>query len=252
MPRRLLELRPFEPDKLKRARPLPAPMGFAWETPPRIVGHRGNPAEADENTLASFRAARDAGVGAVELDVRMTRDGVLVVHHDAELGRVAAGEGLVEELRADALPPLVPTLRDVLLALPGMLVDAEIKPDAANAEDVPAALAELVVELGARERILATSFAPELADAYAAALDVPAGAILPFAPEPEDLAAWPRLAWVMLAQDAALPEVLANLRANRRRVGVWTVNDEKDADALLAAGADCVITDRPRALGRRR
>lgn len=226
-------------------------MAFGWDDPPRVVGHRGNPAEAPENTLASFRAAWDAGARAVELDVRMTRDGVLVVHHDAELGRVLPGDGLIEDLPAKALPVGLPTLRDVLTQLPpGLLVDAEIKPDALNAEDVPEALARLVHEVGALDRVLVTSFAPELADAYARIVGRPAGAIVPFPPEDEDLAAWPSLSWILLAQDAAIPEVLDKIRASGRRVGVWTVNDAREAEALLAAGASCVITDRPRSLAR--
>jgi len=227
-------------------------MHFGWDDPPRVVGHRGSPTEAPENTLASFRAAWDAGARAIELDVRMTRDGVLVVHHDAELGRVLPGEGLVEELQAKALPPALPTLRDVLTKLPAdLLVDAEIKPDALNAEDVPAALARLVHEAGALDRVLATSFAPELAEAYGRIVGRPAGAILPFPPEDEDLAAWPTLSWIMLAQDAAIPEVLSKIRASGRRVGVWTVNDPRDAEALLAQGASSIITDRPRSLARK-
>jgi glycerophosphoryl diester phosphodiesterase len=230
----------------------PAGVTFRWLDPPRIVGHRGNPAEATENTMAGFLAALDAGVRAVELDVRMTRDGELVVHHDAELGRVVAGHGLVEELRRDEIPALVPGLAEVLTRLPrDLLVDAEIKADAGNAEAVPAALLALVDACDARERVLVTSFAPELADAYAVLAHRPAGMILPFPPDAGELAAWPRLLFVMLAADAALPETLSLVRKEGGVPGVWTVNDADEAGALLAAGAACVITDRPRALARR-
>jgi len=225
---------------------------FRWLPPPRVVGHRGNPAEAPENTMESFRMAWEAGARAVELDVRLTRDGELVVHHDAELGRVAPGTGLIEELRRDEIPALVPSLSEVLTRLPAdLLIDAEIKADAANAEEVPARLAALVDACEARERVLATSFAAELADAYAALVDRPGGLILPFPPGEEDLAAWPRLAFVLLAADAAIPEALALVRKAGRVPCVWTVNDPREAEALWAAGAACVITDRPRSLALR-
>jgi glycerophosphoryl diester phosphodiesterase len=226
---------------------------FRWlADPPRVVGHRGSPAEAPENTLASFRAAMDAGARAIELDVRLTRDGVLVVHHDADLGRVVPGRGAIEELRRDEIPAEAPTFSEVLDALPrDALVDAEIKADAANAEEVPARLLAVVDAHDARDRVLATSFAPELADAYAALAQRPAGMILPFPPDENELARWPRLPFVMLAADAAIPEALAAIRKAGGVAGVWTVNDPAEAEALLAAGAACVITDRPRALARR-
>ncbi len=230
----------------------PSVSAFRWLDPPRVVGHRGNPAEATENTLESFRLALEAGVRAVELDVRMTRDGELVVHHDAELGRVVPGAGLVEELRRSDIPEVVPGLAEVLTRLPSdVLVDAEIKADAANAEEVPARLAALVDACDARERVLATSFAPELADAYAALAQRPGGMILPFPPDEEMLAEWPRLPFVMMASDAAIPEALALVRKRGGVPCVWTVNDAREAEALLAAGAASIITDRPRSLAAR-
>ena len=50
------------------------------------IGHRGAKRELRENTLAAFRRAFERGADAVELDVHATRDGVVVIHHDAELG----------------------------------------------------------------------------------------------------------------------------------------------------------------------
>src|SRR5512140_1438453 len=61
--------------------------------PPLVVGHRGAPARAPENTAASFRAALDAGAGAIELDVGLSKDGHAVVLHDATLDRTTSGRG---------------------------------------------------------------------------------------------------------------------------------------------------------------
>ncbi len=63
----------------------------------RVIGHRGAAALAPENTWASFDAALRVGVDAVETDVRATRDGVLVLLHDAALDRTTDGTGLVHE-----------------------------------------------------------------------------------------------------------------------------------------------------------
>lgn len=68
-----------------------------------IVGHRGAPVEAPENTVASFLTADEIGVGEVETDVRVSSDGQLLMLHDAELDRVAVdpsqrGLGAVADL----------------------------------------------------------------------------------------------------------------------------------------------------------
>jgi glycerophosphoryl diester phosphodiesterase len=58
-----------------------------------VVGHRGNAGQAPENTLVSYREAREAGADLAECDVRLTRDGHLVLLHDATLDRTTDGTG---------------------------------------------------------------------------------------------------------------------------------------------------------------
>lgn len=222
-------------------------MGFAWDSPPRVIGHRGAPHDAVENTLASFEAARAAGARAVELDARLSADGFVVVHHDVELGRVVPGEGRIEDLPVALLRARgVPLLAEVL-ALP-LLVNVEIKADAENAQRLPARVLDVVRATGALERVLVTSFDHALADEYARLSDRPAGAIFPYAPEEADL--MPRLPFVALAEDAAIPETLDALAALGRKTLVWTVNEERSAARLLAEGASGIITDRPGPLAR--
>ena len=62
-----------------------------------VVGHRGAPSRAPENTLASFETALALGVDAIELDVHLSRDAHLVVIHDQNLARTTNGQGLVHE-----------------------------------------------------------------------------------------------------------------------------------------------------------
>lgn len=225
-------------------------MSFHWDEPPRVIGHRGAPREAPENTLASFHACARAGVRAAELDARLTIDGRVVVHHDPELGRIVPGEGRVEDMTADALRAKGVALLEDVLALE-LLLNVELKADASNASDLPARTLELVRRANALDRVLVTSFESELADEYARLAERPAGMILPYAPEPEDLESFPRLRFVALAEDAALPEAIASCRALDRKVLVWTVNDEENARRLLHDGAAGVITDRPGPLARR-
>lgn len=68
----------------------------AWRVR-QIVGHRGSSADRPENTLASFERAIAAGATAVEVDVRRSKDGALILRHDDELGRTTNSTGLVRE-----------------------------------------------------------------------------------------------------------------------------------------------------------
>ena len=90
-----------------------------------VLAHRGASRAAPENTLAAFHLARALGSDAVELDVRRTAEGVLVVHHDPCL---ADGRPIVARSAAE-LPPHVPTLHAALDACAGMWVNIEIKND---------------------------------------------------------------------------------------------------------------------------
>lgn len=87
----------------------------------RIIGHRGAAGIELENTMPSFQKAFDLGVKAVEFDVRATRDGQLVVCHDAHLGRISDRSDLVEDLTYEELQTIplhngarIPLLKDVL------------------------------------------------------------------------------------------------------------------------------------------
>ena len=73
---------------------------------PLIGGHRGNPAEQPENTLASFASAIELGVDMIECDVHLSSDGELVVIHDHTLDRTTNGTGLVRQHRLAELREL--------------------------------------------------------------------------------------------------------------------------------------------------
>ena len=90
-----------------------------------VLAHRGASNARRENTIEAFRMAAELGSDAVELDVRRTSDGVLVVHHDA---RLADGRAIVD-LSAAELPAHVPDLDAALDACTGMWVNVEIKND---------------------------------------------------------------------------------------------------------------------------
>ncbi|MFM7271471.1 MAG: glycerophosphodiester phosphodiesterase [Actinomycetes bacterium] len=226
-------------------------------TTPRILGHRGAPRAARENTLEAFAAALAEGADGVELDVHATADGVLVCHHDCEVPEV----GLIESLDWAALraaAPSVPTLDAVLDLCAGTLVNIEVKnsdgdPGYDPTETAAAAVVALLAVRGGRDEVVVSSFSLASIDRVRA-LDpnVPTGLL--YAP---DLANTDALFaarvgghgslhphWVSLAGDEGAAFV-AECHAAGITVNVWTVNDEPVATSLAAAGVDALITDTP-------
>ena len=109
-----------------------------------VAAHRGWPAVYPENTMESYRAAADLGVDQIENDIRVTRDGELVLIHDAAVDRTTDGHGLVEEMTFRELRALdaggwkgerfrgakIPTLiefMEMVQEYPRMTVDFELK-----------------------------------------------------------------------------------------------------------------------------
>ena len=141
----------------------PAPAYLADSVParrglPLAFAHRG----ADvgrENSLAAFRAAHEAGFAYLELDVRTTSDGELVVFHDETLERVTTGRGRLQEHTWHGLTEVhvggEPLLRfaDLLAALPEARLNVDLKDRAAAP-----AMARLLAEHEAWERVLVASF----------------------------------------------------------------------------------------------
>src|ERR1700735_4784421 len=124
-----------------------------------VFAHRGCTEGFTENTIDAFAEARRLGADGVELDVRLTKDGALAIHHDAEL----PGVGVIPELGAAELPGYVPLLADVLAVCDGMTVNVEIKNAPADpgwdAGEVVAALTAEAIDLaGWTDRVIVSSF----------------------------------------------------------------------------------------------
>jgi glycerophosphoryl diester phosphodiesterase len=126
------------------------------------VGHRGVMGVEPENTLRSFRRAEQAGLDQVELDLHLSKDGALIVMHDADVDRTTDGSGLVRDLTLDEIRGLdaglgerVPVFEEVLEAV-GRPIQAEIK-DVAAAR----ALADTLRAHRATDRVSVLSFHDE-------------------------------------------------------------------------------------------
>ena len=232
---------------------------------PRVIGHRGAAALAPENTLAALRRAADLGVRLVEVDVKLTADGVPILMHDDTLDRTTDGSGPVRDLAAADIGRLdagrwfgdafagepVPTLREALaLAVARDLsINLEIKPCPGRAvETATVALTEARAHWPAdRPPPLISSFNAEaLTAARRAAPDWPM-AIL-FVKPPEDWRAQAdaiSAATIHIAAAETGADSLAELTAAARPVLAYTVNDAARARQLWAAGVAAVFTDVP-------
>lgn len=217
----------------------------------RVIAHRGASAAAPENTVEAFRLARTLGADWVELDARRTRDGAVIVHHDAVL---ADGRTIVE-LDRQELPDHVCDLAVALDACEGMHVNIEIKnwpddPDFDPSERVAEQVVDLVRERGLRDRVLVSCFHrptidrirvldPELATAFLFVLhegtweelaaDVAAGGHRALHP------------WEGFVDEA----MVAAARAHGLELNVWTVDDPERMAQLVALGVDGLCTNVP-------
>ncbi|NDH96893.1 MAG: glycerophosphodiester phosphodiesterase [Actinobacteria bacterium] len=216
---------------------------------PTVIAHRGAREAARENTLPAFRLAREFGAEWVELDARRTADGVVVVHHDAQLadGRVLA------ELTVDELPEFIPSLAEALEECHGMGVNIEIKnlpsdPDYDADHLVSEAVAGVVQAYLGPERTIVSSFNIDTLDRLHA-VDPAIPLAYLFAIGDPAMAIARACAHEMTAIHPYDPLVTASLveRAQDEglAVNVWTVNDPERMKVLAGFGVDGICTDVP-------
>ena len=186
----------------------------------------------------------------VELDVRRTADGKLVVHHDAKIGLKA-----IIRMRAEDMPTYVPSLSDALDACDGMQVNIEIKSDASEPDYDPkqavaCAVVALLAERGDGERMLISSFDRDTIDCvHALAPQLRTGYLF--------MEVWPDASRMMLEVAAAGhvavhpyrkvadAELVSAAHANGLQVNVWTVDKPAEMQHLATLGVDTIITNVP-------
>lgn len=242
--------------------------------PRRLYAHRGASLERPENTLEAFARAVEIGVDGLELDVRVTRDGHVVVVHDesafrmtgvavrwseldlVDAQRLDVGWGFVAP---DGSRPFagqgihVPTFAAVLDAFPSVILNADLKQDPRAIDP----MIELVHSRDAQDRVILASFQTRIAVAlrrkgYRGATALSQG-------EVATLLSLPALLWRQLpftGTAAQVPVSQGPLRFDRTpfiakchslglRVDFWTIDSVEEAERLLALGADGIMTNDP-------
>jgi glycerophosphoryl diester phosphodiesterase len=242
---------------------------------PRVFAHRGGCAIGPENTIAAFDRGLAAGADGLELDVRLSADGIVVVCHDETLDRTTDASGPVASLTAAELSRVdagfrfsdasgqypfraqgigVPTLREVLARYRDVPIIIELKPDT---EEMGRAFAAEVIAAGAVDRVCAAGFGSRSLGAARQAIP----GIASSASQIEvrlalyrSWAGWPPMRPAYGGYQ--VPEHAGNLRVVSPRfvrhahragldVQVWTIDEAGDMERLLGWGVDALISNRP-------
>jgi glycerophosphoryl diester phosphodiesterase len=238
-----------------------------------VYAHRGGAKLRPENTLLAFDHGLSLGADGLEFDVHLSRDGVVVVHHDTTLERTTNGHGALAALTADELSRLdagcqfgppgypyrglaggVPRLDDVLRRYPSIPLIIELK---VNAPELAHRTIDALRAADAIDRAALGSFGTRVlraARAYEPAIRTGSSR------EETRLAlyrSWVR--WPVRRppyREYQVPEVAGTTRVVSPRfvryahdaglaVKVWTVDDDADMRRLLGWGVDAIISDRP-------
>lgn len=233
---------------------------------PLVIAHRGYRTKFPENTLPAFRAAWQAGASMAELDVQWSRDGKLMVHHDATLERCTGIKGFLSERDASFLRTLdagswfspdfrgtkIPFLEEVVAEVPeNAWLNVEVKPESVmGGKSMGKMIAQLADACAPLEgRVLISSFHHAFLARCSRLRNPPLLGLL--SPWWQDSRAVLPLCREMNAfswhpyQNTLTKTGIRRMKAFGFRVYPYTVNDEKRARSLLKAGIDGFFSDDP-------
>ena len=249
-------------------------MRFFHSDRPLVFAHRGGCALGPENTLAAFDLGLRARADGLEMDVHLSADGLVVVHHDETLDRTTSASGPLAAMTANELARVdagcrfaagetypfrnqgvgIPSLTDVLRRYPDTRIIIEMKVDSSAMGE---AVAQVVRQARAAERVCAAGYGARSAAAARTAL--PEMACSASYAEVQSAvyrswARWPprgvrhggyqvpeRLGRLTIVS----PRFIRHAHEAGLKVHVWTVDEEQDIRRLLEWGVDGLITNRP-------
>jgi glycerophosphoryl diester phosphodiesterase len=237
-------------------------MSFLEGSPPRVIAHRGLALEHAENTLGAFGAALVAGADILETDVYLSKDGQVIIAHDADLARVAGRPHLVSELSARELSRIdlgfgegFSTLSEVLEEFPTARFNIDLKNPT-----VVDAFVDTVKKTASTPRVLVASFdentraravlalSPVASSATSAhvmrgraisALGLPIG-FWNIPPEIVALQVPPSHRGLALVT----PSLIGLARRKGLEVHVWTINEPRQMARFWQMGVSGIVTDR--------
>ncbi|MEJ2749393.1 MAG: glycerophosphodiester phosphodiesterase [Anaerolineae bacterium] len=250
---------------------------FAAENGVIVLAHRGFRGQYPENTMLSFQKAAELGVDGLEMDIHATRDGVLVVSHDATVDRVTNGTGRIKGMTLAELRWLdagyrwtpdggqtfpfrgqgitIPTLEEVFTAFPQFWINVDIKQ---RQPAIVTPFVQMIRQFGMAERMMVGSF--DTSTVHRFRQECPEVATAATESEARRLVILNKLGLGRFYRGQAkalqIPERNGRLRIITPRfikdahqsgtaVHVWTVNETADMQRLIEWGADGLMTDYP-------
>ncbi len=229
------------------------------------IGHRGAPGVAPENTVPSFSKAVEIGADGIELDVVLSKDGVIMVFHDYYLQKKTDGQGLLTKYTLPELKALdagssfseeyagtrIPTLQEVVEAMDKKaFIMIEIKTNPFAIPGIENAVAAVISKYNLYNRVVVSSFNPfSLMKVKQVDRNISVGVLhLPFFPAFLNRASFA----TMVRPDVLHPlykmvneSYLQKARSKGYRVIPWTVNDKADMKKMVDMGVDGIITNHP-------
>jgi glycerophosphoryl diester phosphodiesterase len=217
---------------------------------PKIMGHRGAKAYEPENTLRSIRRALDLGVQAVEIDIHLSRDGRLVVIHDATVDRTTNGQGRVADLSWEELRRLdagmgerLPSLEEVVDAVRGRVhLFVELKD--------PLAVEPLAAFFSAQnlfaEAQVISFWHPSLKQLRRLEPKISTGVLFVGCPvDPPALARSADAAALVLNYQYITPVLVQAARQAGLTIAVWNIDEVADLIPLLPLDPDYIGSNAP-------
>ena len=227
-----------------------------------VLAHRGASGYAPENTIPAFQKAIDQKADGFELDVQMTKDGVIVVIHDETIDRTSDGKGWVKDFTLEELRKFnynkthpeyehagIPTMREVfeLVKPTDLVINIEINTGIVF-YPIEEKLLALTKEMGMEERVFYSSFNHYTVKKIHE-LDPSTTVGFLYADGPIDMPAYAVKHGVNALHPALYnlqyPGFVEECKKNGLKLHVWTVNEEKYVKMCMEAQTDSVITNYP-------
>jgi len=245
---------------------------------PLIIAHRGASGLVPENTLVAFEKAIEIGVDRIEMDLRQTLDGVVIVLHDKTLKRTTNGWGSVRKMSKtkiqrysagswfhyDFSKERVPTFRQVLELVNGRTtLLLEIKDGSPYHHGIEKNVIDLINEYNAQDWCIVQSFNDKVLKNFRALPGLNSHVqklfeiVIPVAPfYGGSKFSYKSIRFYDFAQEVNVnfknvtPLVVRKIHKMNKKINVWTVNDEYDLRLFVEMGVDGIITDFPDRLKR--
>jgi glycerophosphoryl diester phosphodiesterase len=213
------------------------------------IGHRGARAYEPENTLSSYKKALELGVDAVELDVRRTKDGEIIVIHDAEVDRTTNGRGLVSQLTLKEIKQFntekdqkIPTLEEALDFLDKKVkVLIELKETGFEEK-----MLKVIRKKGLEKNVIIVSFLEEALRKVRELDDiVETGLIYTNHKNPIKTASDLKANYLLPLYRFTHTADVQKAHQNGLKVIVWTINKREEVAEYVKKGVDGITSDRP-------